>query len=124
MAANDGTGNGGAVSGSASNGKTSSGTLEELLDRLGRPPSVQPVSPPKLARNLEKSFGAGSDAVPQLLTALRPELSGALYRAWEQTGAQQGPSAIHAFRVNDASPFGHNAPLKPILAGDGRKIID
>lgn len=110
-----GTENDDAGDGSASNGKTPSEMLEELLEGLGKPPSVQPVNAAKLPRRLEESFGSDSDAVPQLLTALQPELGRALYRAWEQTGAQPGAAQVYALRVKDASPFGHNAPPRAIL---------
>ena len=114
LAGNGGAGNPSAGDGSAGNGKTPSEALEELLEQLGTPPSVQPVSAAKLPRRLEKSFGPDSDAVPQLITALRPELGRALYRAWEQTGAQPSAARVYALRAT-ASPFGHNAPPKPII---------
>lgn len=96
------------------NGRPASRTLEGLLDLLAKPPSVQPTDASRLPRRLEKSFGADSDAVPRLLTTLRPELGDALYRAWEQTGAEPGGVRVYALRVT-AAPFGHNAPQRPIL---------
>jgi hypothetical protein len=115
LAGNGSTVNDDAGDGGAGNGKTPSEALEELLGRLGKAPSVQPVNAAKLPRRLEESFGSGSDAVPQLLTALQPDLGRALYRAWEQTGAQPGAARVYALRVKDASPFGHNAPPRAIL---------
>ncbi len=103
------------------NGGSASATLEGLLERLARPPSVQPTNASRLPRTLEKSFGSGSDGIPQLLTALRPGLRRTLYQAWERTGAEPGAARVYALRVT-ASPFGHNAPPRPILE-DG-KITD
>ncbi|HEX2740565.1 MAG TPA: hypothetical protein VHM69_08970, partial [Rubrobacter sp.] len=102
------------VNGRLGEGNAPSATLDGLLDRLGKPPSVQPVSAAKLSRSLAKSFGTDSDLVPQLLSALRPDLGRALYQAWEQTGTEPSPVSIYALRVT-AAPFGHNAPPRAIL---------
>ena len=105
-------------------GRAPSKTLERVLDRLEQPPSVQPADASRLPRRLEKSFGADSDAVPQVLTALRPDLGDALYQAWEQTGAEPSEVQVYALRVT-AAPFGHNAPQKPILQDVERgKIVN
>ena len=95
-----------------------SATFEELLKRLAKLPSAQPTDASRLPRRLERSFGPDSGAVTQLLTALRPGLRDALYQAWERTGAQPSTVRVYALRAT-TSPFGHNAPLRPILE-DGR----
>jgi Baseplate J-like protein len=105
------------------NGRPPAATLEELLDRLGEPPSVPPVNAAKLSRRLETSFGANSDAIPQLLTALRPDLGRALYQAWEQTGAEPSAVRVYALRTT-ASPFGHNAPPKAIIKANDTTTVD
>jgi hypothetical protein len=96
------------------NGGPPSKTLEGVLDSLAKPPSAQPTDASRLPRRLEKSFGTDSDAVPKLLTALRPELGDSLYQGWEQTGAEPSGVRVYALRVT-AAPFGHNAPKKAIL---------
>ena len=105
------------------NGRSPAATLEELLERLAKPPSVPPVNAAKLSRRLETSFSSDSDAIPQLLTALRPDLGRALYQAWEQTGTEPSAVRVYALRTT-ASPFGHNAPPKPIIKANDTTTVD
>jgi hypothetical protein len=102
----------------AGNGEPPLAKLEELLGPLAKPPSAQPANALKLLRSLEQSFAPASDAVPRLLVALRPDLRHTLYQAWEQTGAEPSAVRVYALRTT-ASPFGHNAPLRPILGEKG-----
>ena len=102
----------------AGNGKPPLAKLEELLGPLAIPPSAQPANALKLPRSLEQSFDPASDAVPRLLVAMRPDLRHALYQAWEQAATKLSAVQIYALRVT-ASPFGHNAPLKPIIGENG-----
>ena len=103
------------------NGKPPLAKLEELLGPLAIPPSAQPANALKLPRSLEQSFDPASDAVPRLLVAMRPDLRHALYQAWEQAATEPSAVQVYALRVT-ASPFGHNAPLKPIIGRNGAII--
>jgi hypothetical protein len=112
------------------NGRSPLGTLEGLLGPLTIPPSRQPASAQKLPRSLERSFIAPAsdtvvpDAVTRLLTTLRPELRDTLYGAWEQAGTKRSAAQVYALR-DAASPFGHSAPLKPIIKEEnGTTIVD
>jgi Baseplate J-like protein len=100
------------------NGDGSLERLEEKLERLAVPPSSQPANALRLPRSLVQTFDPASDTVPRLLVAMQPALGRDLYRAWEQAAAEQDDARIYALRIS-ASPFGHNAPLEPILGKDG-----
>ncbi|MFL6211753.1 MAG: putative baseplate assembly protein [Pyrinomonadaceae bacterium] len=88
--------------------------LSLLLNDLEKPLRVQPRSKQDLGRSLTDTFNAGSDALPRLLTALRPGVAPGLYRAWANLPVSE-PSPMRAYTLRArASVFGHNAPLKPV----------
>jgi hypothetical protein len=96
---------------------------EDLVKVLLKPladTTIPPRNSVNLHRDLEASFGENSDTNTQLLTNLHPTLKPLLYKAWENaTVTKPSPVRVYALRVQ-ASPFGHNAPPKPILNRQGR----
>ena len=58
---------------------------------------------------LANIFSEGSDAVPQSLVALQPELGGALFEGWKKNTVEKEAPEVYAFRVK-AAVFGHNSP--------------
>ncbi|MGW0630288.1 putative baseplate assembly protein [Streptomyces sp. NPDC002758] len=84
--------------------------LAELADALTKPASVPPADPRLLPRTARDTYAAAGDALPRLLTAVRPELAPVLYPAWRSLprGTQEQES-LHALRTR-ARLFGHNAP--------------
>ncbi len=94
-------------------------TIGGALASLAKPPSVPPADPRQLARDVTTGFAAGSDALPGLLTALRPDLGATLYRAWR--AAPVTPAAtvrVYALRQR-AAAFGHNAAPEPLRDRNG-----
>src|SRR6266568_4992343 len=98
--------------------------LRDIVDRLKEPPSLQPPNTQRLERSVVQAFSAQSDIHPQLLVNLTPALQGILYSAISNAPgpvSSQPVDSIQAFRVK-AAPFGHNAPLKPILNNNGATV--
>lgn len=97
--------------------------LGGLVTPLLRDPSVQPANALRLEPDLQVTFSEKSDALPRLLTRFQPRLRGTLYKAWAQAPIGRPPDIqrVEALRVK-AAPFGHNAPLKPILDEEGRIV--
>src|ERR1700754_755296 len=54
-----------------------------LLKTLELPPSKHPRSPQQLGQSIRGVLSTESDALPKILTTLRPSLSGMFYRAWK-----------------------------------------
>lgn len=91
-----------------------------LLKILELPPSKHPRSPQQLGQSIRGVLSTESDALPKILTTLRPSLAGMFYRAWKNLNVTP-PPATQAFALRTrASVYGHNAPLKTILDDDGR----
>ncbi|WP_354348861.1 putative baseplate assembly protein [Pseudarthrobacter sp. PvP090] len=86
--------------------------LDELLNNLAAPPSIQPRGSRQLTRTAKATLTRGADAYPALLATLRPELSQTLYGALARLDAAPvSPLRVWALRL--AAPlFGHNAPLE------------
>jgi hypothetical protein len=84
--------------------------LDAILRSLELPPSIPPPNALQLLRSPQATFTANADVFPQLLTTMRPRLSGTLYPALQNAaaGASQ-PIKVYALRVT-ASLFGANAP--------------
>ncbi|GGY07168.1 putative baseplate assembly protein [Streptomyces hiroshimensis] len=55
--------------------------LTPVLAALARPPSRPPAGRRDLTTSIADLYGAGSDALPRLLAATRPQLAGQLYQA-------------------------------------------
>lgn len=107
--------------------------LGALLQPLQVAPSVPPANSFRLDRTVSETFGSevskeGSkvttpglpDIGPQLLGALKSSLRDSLYSALANAKVTNDSELLSAdaLRVK-AAPFGHNAPLKPILDGKG-----
>lgn len=93
-----------------------SGSSQQLdLDTLSKPATPQFDGPANLPRTIEGTFGAGSDMAARLLSTLNPALKSGLYTAWRNKETDVVPFQVYALRAK-ASPFGHNAPLKPIYS--------
>ncbi|HKV33847.1 MAG TPA: putative baseplate assembly protein [Pyrinomonadaceae bacterium] len=91
-----------------------------LLKILELPPSKHPRSAQQLGQSIRGVLSTESDALPKILTTLRPSLAGMFYRAWKNLNVTP-PPATQAFALRTrASVYGHNAPLKTILDDDGR----
>jgi hypothetical protein len=86
--------------------------LENIVTTLNTAPSTPPSSAQQLPRSPDNVIRAGADAVPRLLTTMRPNLADVLYESWKNVPPAKTPELeVYALRV-DARPFGHNAPLK------------
>jgi hypothetical protein len=84
--------------------------VDGLLDALEPAPTPVPSSATTLARTPASVFGPGSDAVPRLLSALRPGIAGSLYPALASTAiGERTVVAASAMRVA-ATPFGADVP--------------
>ena len=93
--------------------------LSKILTRLKEAPSEVPANASKLARRVDQVFGPGADIVPRLITRIEPRLEN-FYSAWRNLQAADDPGiTVYAMRIQ-ASPFGHNAPLRPILDNDNK----
>lgn len=95
-------------------GQSSLIKVGSLLEALETPPSQHPASSQQLGHSLTGILSSESDALPKILTTLRPSLGGMFYRAWSNLSVTPLP-ATQAFALRTrASLYGHNAPLKPI----------
>ncbi|MGZ4215254.1 MAG: hypothetical protein ACXVHB_16115 [Solirubrobacteraceae bacterium] len=97
------------------------GAIDALLtDGLSKQPSPLPASANELGQTAGSVFRADSDAIPRLLTALRPEVSSTLYAALDTTSlGDPTVTSASALRVK-AAPFGANAPPKPVFNQSGQ----
>lgn len=84
--------------------------VAELAHALARPASVPPTDPRRMPRNPGDTFAATGDALPRLLSAVRPDLGAVLYEAWQNLPRTDPPGErLYALRTR-ARLFGHNAP--------------
>lgn len=96
--------------------------LAGLLPGLLKAPSRPPPTPHHLARSLAQAFTLEAEAGLQTLSALRPELNFTVKTALANAQVIAPNSIrVYALRVK-AAPFGHNAPLKPMLNAQGRVV--
>ena len=96
--------------------------LMGLLPSLAKPPSLPPANSLRLGRDIKKTFEARQDTLPQLIAAFRPDAASTIYPAWANSVVTRPAQVeIYALRVK-AAPFGHNAPLKPVLDDKGRIV--
>ena len=93
-----------------------------LLAALEIPASQHPKSRQQLGASLKEVLSSESDALPKILTTLRPSLASVFYRAWGNLSTTPEP-AVQAFALRArASVYGHNAPLKPKTDPDTGRI--
>lgn len=86
----------------------------DLLASLSTPASTPPANRLRLARNPQAVLKPTSDALPRLLTALRPALRDRLYPALARAQVDASGPTVYALRLR-ASPHGHNAPKRPVI---------
>ena len=99
-------------------------SLEGLVEPLIRKPSLHPPNRQQLNRSSPQTFKCQSDMPARLLSALQPSLSDSLYQAWANLPVTNAAEIkVYTFRTK-ASPFGHNAPLRPIRYGSEGNIVD
>lgn len=97
--------------------------LDKLLEPLTRKPSVQPSNRQRLDRSPQQTFKCQSDMPSRLLATLQPNLSNSLYQAWANLPITE-PTQVKVYTLRiKASPFGHNAPLRPVRYDEGRRMV-
>lgn len=105
----------------AAAGSNTVSALGGVMTSIAVAPSKTPASARQLPRDADRVLASSADALPRLVTALRPEL-GALYTAWGNLPLSRDAGvSVCALRVQ-APPFGHNAPLRPVLDNNQRPI--
>jgi predicted phage baseplate assembly protein len=95
--------------------------IVDLVGSLSKKPSDTPSDPSQLQLSPADEFKSTADTVPALIETFNPALESTLYSALG--AAPLAPPLVgefHALRVK-AAPFGHNAPLQPVL--DARGMI-
>ena len=96
--------------------------LDGLLHDLSRQPAPIPQSVNDLPRTVKSVFSSDSDAVPHLLSTLRPQVGGRLYQGLDQTPLGSAPvSGASVLRVK-AAPFGAQAPPKQLFDERGQPV--
>lgn len=97
--------------------------LDKLLEPLTRKPSLQPSNRQRLDRSPQQTFKCQSDMPSRLLATLQPNLSNSLYQAWANLPITE-PTQVKVYTLRTkASPFGHNAPLRPVRYDEGRRMV-
>jgi predicted phage baseplate assembly protein len=99
---------------------SSTAAIDTLLGGgLGKPVTPVPASANQLPQTATSVFSAGSDAVPRLISALRPAVAPTLYAALDNTAVGTPPvTGASAMRVK-AAPFGAAAPPQPVFDASG-----
>jgi hypothetical protein len=93
-------------------GNNNVSALGGVMTSIAVAPSKTPASARQLPRDANHVLANNADALPRLVTALRPELD-SLYTAWGNLPLSPNAGvSVCALRVQ-APPFGHNAPLHP-----------
>lgn len=96
----------------------------KLLEALETPASQHPASRQQLGHSLKGVLSSESDALPKILTTLRPSLSSMFYRAWGNLSVTPPPAA-QAFALRSRlSVYGNNAPLKPVTDPNSGRVVD
>lgn len=90
-----------------------------LAGGLGKTATPVPASANQLPRTAKSVFSADSDAVPRLISALRPAVDTTLYAALDK--AVVGAPAVTGASVMrvKAAPFGAAAPPQPVFDASG-----
>jgi predicted phage baseplate assembly protein len=98
--------------------------LNNLIPALILPPSLQPANANQLVRENQKIFAEEADITPRILTSIYQKTRDTLYKAWANANVTPASAltSVNAFRTK-ATPFGHNAPLRPVYGDDG-KVVD
>ena len=101
--------------------QTATTAIDTLLaGGLGKPAPPVPVSANRLPQTPGSVFGAGSDAVPRLISALQPAAASSLYSALGTTPIGSPPvTAASVMRIK-AAPFGAAAPPQPVFNASGQ----
>lgn len=93
-----------------------------IVGALDRLPAKHPASSERLQRKLSTVFAASSDTGTAMLKTLFPRAGSQMYDALRNARVASPPaSQVAAVRVQ-ATPFGSNAPQKPITTSDGAVI--
>ena len=96
--------------------------LMGLIDPVSKPPLLQPANSLRLSRDAKQIFDVQRDALPQLLTALKPSIKQDIYSAWANVTVTESQKVeIYALRVK-SPPFGNNAPRRQILDEQSKVI--
>lgn len=97
--------------------------LDKLLEPLTRKPSLQPSNRQQLDRSPQQTFKCQSDMPSRLLATLQLNLGNSLYQAWANLPITE-LTQVKVYRLRTkASPFGHNAPLRPVRYDEGRRMV-
>ena len=90
--------------------------LLQVLSALQKSPST----PGPVPRDAKQVLASDTDTSIQLLLAVDPSVRNTLYPALAAAAVTPAPALqnLYALRVK-AGPFGHNAPRKPVLDGQG-----
>jgi len=94
--------------------------IDDLLTGgLGKRPAPVPgsASQPQTAKSV---FGAGSDAVPRLISALQPDVASTLYAALGTTAVGSPPVTGACVMQVTAAPFGAAALPQPAFSAGGQ----
>src|SRR5579864_4029128 len=105
------TGGGGSGTTQAITPLLASSPLENLvgiLDRLSRPPSVQPTNTFRLPRTVGEAFSPASDIAPRLLATFHPAAAPTLYKAWSGIQPALSQVVVNGIRVK-AGLFANNS---------------
>ncbi|MGD0245485.1 MAG: baseplate J/gp47 family protein [Streptosporangiaceae bacterium] len=87
---------------------------------LGKPTTPVPESASQLPQTAESVFSPGSDAVPRLISTLRPAVAPVLYAALDATAIGSPPVAGASVMQVKAAPFGATAPPQPVFNAKGQ----
>jgi hypothetical protein len=99
-----------------------SGEFDRIVEPLSKSFNPPPSSSAALPRLTSVALAPDRDALPQLVTAFKPEIGADIYKAWASAAITDPPAvSVHAFRVQ-ATPFGSNAPLRPITDSKGQVV--
>jgi hypothetical protein len=100
---------------------TATAAIDGLLTGgLGKPATPLRQSANPLTQTAQSVFGAGSDAVPRLLTTLQPAVAPVLYAALDSTPVGS-PEVTGASSMQvKAAPFGASAPPQPVFNARGQ----
>jgi len=99
--------------------------IDQLLaNGLGNPTTPVPTSANQLTQTPQSVFGADSgtvaDAVPRLISTLRPAVASTLYAALGSTTIGSPPVTGASVMQVTAAPFGATAPPQPVFNASGQ----
>jgi predicted phage baseplate assembly protein len=94
--------------------------VTKLFEPLTKAPARHPFRSADLQRSISRIFDpTKGDAVPRILSHLRRDVGQSLYVAMKNANVtEENKVKVYALRIS-ASPFGHNAPRKPVLDDKG-----